>query len=316
MFQFQGRETKEKLKKRLARLEKSLLANETHPDVVEIEFTYHMGDPFANTDASEEITEYIGDDPTEKQHAWVDVMDRFRSALASVQLEPSLPRIRVALIDDGVNLGSVNMYGGIVNVGGLSFHTSDRHTGENPWHYSTGGHGTVMTNMILRINPWVDLFVIRLQCGVSHNQGRTISQLGAAQAIEAAIDLKVKIISVSWTIKYRGGTVSSPHPKEAGDTFNLARLDPFSRLTDAIDKVKKEGILMFCSASDDIQTTAMKVLPYSQQPEHIFRIGAALWLGQRDPATENQDRIDWVSHRPPSPLFTQLTPPSSSPATK
>lgn len=38
----------------------------------------------------------------------------------------------------------------------------------------------------------------------------------------------------------------------------------------------------------------MKALPYSQQSKHIFRIGAALWLGQRDPTTETPDRIDWV----------------------
>lgn len=63
-----------------------------------------------------------------------------------------------------------------------------------------------MANMILRVNPWVDLYVIRLHCAVNHNQGRTISAPSAAQAIKAAIDLKVKIISVSWTIKYRGGS--------------------------------------------------------------------------------------------------------------
>lgn len=215
------------------RLEKSLLTDETHPDVVEIEFTYNMGDHFANMDDNEETTEYIDDDPTERQHVWVDVMDKFRSALIAMKPSPE-NRVQVALIDDGVSLG-------IVNINGLSFHTSDRQT-ENLWHCSTGGHGTVMANMILRINPWVDLFVIRLQSGVNHNQERTIYQLSAAQAI----DLKVKIISVSWTIKYRGGTVAGLNtPNETGDTSNLNERDPFSRLTDAIDKVKKEGVLIF-----------------------------------------------------------------------
>lgn len=201
-----------------------------YPDSVEIEFPNSTGGLFANTDANEETIEYIGDDPTEKQHVWVDAMDSFRCALIAMKPCPK-DRVRVALIDDGVNLGgvnlgSVNIYGGIVNVNGLSFHTSDRQT-ENPWHCSTGGHGTVMANMILRLNPWVDLFVIRLQSGVNHNQGRTISQLSAAQAIEAAIDLRVQIISVSWTIKYRGGTVTGLTPNEAGGASSSTERIPF-----------------------------------------------------------------------------------------
>ncbi|KAM0513221.1 hypothetical protein ACHAPE_008069 [Trichoderma viride] len=231
------------------------------------------------------MSEYLEDDPAAKQHVWVDAMDKFRGALKSMlPLEEISPkdRVRIALIDDGVNLGSVDMYGGIANVTGLSVHLSDRQT-ENPWHCSSGGHGTIMANMILRINPWVELFVIKLHCGISHNQGRTISTRSAAEAIRAAIALNVKIISVSWTIMDRVDSGPS----------NPMKRDAFTNLREAIDEVKKNGILMFCSASDDIQTTAMKALPYSQQSEHIFRIGAALWLGQRDPTTETPDQIDW-----------------------
>ncbi|KAI1635751.1 hypothetical protein F4809DRAFT_612809 [Biscogniauxia mediterranea] len=287
-----GRKNKDKLEKKSA--QPGDISREMSQKAVKIEFTYHMGDLFANADTSEETSEYIDDDPAAKQHVWVDAMDKFRGALASM-LQPLKPplkdRVRVALIDDGVNLGSVDMYGDIVNVTGLSFHPSDRHT-ENPWHCSSGGHGTVMANMILRINPWVELFVIKLHCGVAHNHERTISARSAAEAIRAAIALKVQIISVSWTIRYRGANRTNPALSE-NDPSKPVKKDPFTQLADAIDEVKKKGIIMFCSASDDIQTTAMKALPYSQQPEHIFRIGAALWLGQRDPTTETPDRIDW-----------------------
>ncbi|KAL6827245.1 hypothetical protein J3E69DRAFT_380382 [Trichoderma sp. SZMC 28015] len=286
-----GRENKNRLKTPTI-LEESL--KEKFSKVVKIEFTYHMGDLFAHVDAGEETSDYLEDDPTAKQHVWVDAMDKFRSALASMLLseKPSPKhRVRIALIDDGVNLGSVDMYSGIVNVTGLSFHRSDRQT-ENPWHCSSGGHGTVMANMILRINPWVELFVIKLHCGISHNQGRTISPRSAAEALRAAIALNAKIISVSWTIKYRGAAGTSPGPNESGSS-NSMKKDAYTDLKEAIDEVKKNDIIMFCSASDDIQTTAMKALPYSQQSEHIFRIGAALWLGQRDPTTETPDRIDW-----------------------
>lgn len=111
------------------RLEKSLLADETHSAGVRIEFTDHRKDLFASFDTglSEESLEYIGDDLTEKQHAWVDVMDKFRGALAFIKPNPlPMERVRVALIDDGVNLANVDMYAGTVKINGLSFHSSDR----------------------------------------------------------------------------------------------------------------------------------------------------------------------------------------------
>ncbi|KAI0154854.1 hypothetical protein GGR57DRAFT_511820 [Xylariaceae sp. FL1272] len=267
-------ESTNKSKKKTAQLDETQNDNSLF---VEIQYAYNFGDRFVAADRSEGNAEYF-DDSTTKQHAWVDTMDEFH-------------RVRVALIDDGVDLGSVDMYGKIAQVTGLSFHPSDRHT-ENPWHYSSGGHGTIMANMILRINPWVDLSIIKIHCGISHSQGRTISARSAADASRAAIDMKVQIISVSWTIKHRGIAI----PNQSRDNIDPSRpvkKDPLTLLAEAIDKVKRAGIILFCSSSDDIQTTAMKVLPYSQQPEHIFRIGAALWLGQRDPSTETPDRIDW-----------------------
>ncbi|KAI0595348.1 hypothetical protein F4775DRAFT_595442 [Biscogniauxia sp. FL1348] len=105
------------------------------------------GDLFANADTGEETFEYIHDDPAAKQHVRVDAMDKFRGTLALMllPLKPS-PKDRVRVL----NLGSVDMYGDIVKVSSLSFHPFDRQA-ENPWHCSSGGHGTVMSNMILRI---------------------------------------------------------------------------------------------------------------------------------------------------------------------
>lgn len=64
--------------------------------MVEIEFTYHMGDLFASVDAGEETSEYLEDDPAAKQHVWVDAMDKFRGALRSMLLLERLsPKDRV-----------------------------------------------------------------------------------------------------------------------------------------------------------------------------------------------------------------------------
>jgi hypothetical protein len=85
------------LQKKLTQLEESL--KEGYSKVVEIEFAYHVGELFPNVDSGEEIVEYI-DDPTARQHAWVDAMDKFRGALASMlpPLYSSKNRVRVRTI--------------------------------------------------------------------------------------------------------------------------------------------------------------------------------------------------------------------------
>ncbi|KAK2055058.1 hypothetical protein LY76DRAFT_648653 [Colletotrichum caudatum] len=102
------------------------------------------------------------------------------------------------------------------------------------------GHGTILANMIVRVNPWVELYAIKVQDEASRSgAGRNIFARSAAKAIEAAVDL------------------------QAHDIEALER---------AIDLAAGKGILMFCSASDDIQAGAMDTLPYQKQPEDVRNI--------------------------------------------
>lgn len=198
---------------------------------------------------------------------------------------------QVALIDDGIDRTDLETYTRRVEVTGMSYWSSSsgRAAPNQSWHQSTHGHGTIMANSIARVNPWVELYAMRIQDEVDVGPRNDISIRihagSAARAIEDAIIRKVDIISISWTIRNfvtqdaRG--VQGPEP------------EPVQQLKKAIDKAKKNGILLFCSASDDIQKRGLDTLPYSQAREYAFRIGAADAYGWSDKATEDQKTIDY-----------------------
>jgi hypothetical protein len=153
-----------------------------------------------------------------------------------------------------------------------------------------------MANMIVRINPWVSLDVMRIQDSMVYKPGaengtRTISALSAAKAIDGARIRKADIISMSWSIKKLAKSKTS-------STANVGNLQTpeekaIKALQDAIERARNDNILMFCSAADDIQVVGKDSLPFSKAPDYIFRIGAALPKGQRDPASEDANSISY-----------------------
>ncbi|KAK0732407.1 peptidase S8/S53 domain-containing protein, partial [Apiosordaria backusii] len=239
-----------------------------------------------------------GNDEAERQHAWVRRMEDFRRAMISLHtvlqsMNLGTPeRVKVALIDDGVDLSSLDSYNDIVQATGLSYYPPDGNF-EMPWHRSSTGHGTIMANMIVRINPWVTLYVMKIQDGPSSdNIGRTIFADSTAKAIRGAISRKVDVISMSWTVKKKTALVTGG----AGGSHIQATSvegDAIRELEDALQAAIDAKILLFCSASDDIQAKGTDYLPYSKDPHYIFRIGAALSLGQRDPHAEDKENINY-----------------------
>ncbi|KAL6229846.1 hypothetical protein BDW75DRAFT_249236 [Aspergillus navahoensis] len=228
---------------------------------------------------------------------WMDTMDEFRGALYQVherlpKTNPPVEKVRVALIDDGVALDSLSVYfeDKTVEVSGLSYYPRGEYT-EEPWHHSTHGHGTVMANMIARINPWVSLCVMRIHDKYSRDSSLSIDPRSAAQAIRAAIGRKVNIISMSWTILARSKTsepdLTTPITKPSMESSDL------DDLRNAIGEAVKQKILIFCSANDDISADVKDFLPYQKDPEYIFRIGAAGKDGQRDPVSEDDKRMNF-----------------------
>lgn len=203
------------------------------------------------------------------------------------------------MIDDGVDLLNLDTYNMMVQATGLSYCPPDGRI-ERPWHQSTNGHGTVMANMIVRINPWVSLDVMKIHESTSHSPGsktRTIYADSAARAIEGAIIRKADIISMSWTIRKlvkKAAIFSSALDTRADEEHKISPEEvAMDALQRAIEKAKSCNILMFCSAADDIQLLGRESLPFSAASDCILRIGAALPKGQRDPASEDFKTISY-----------------------
>ncbi|KAF2968969.1 hypothetical protein GQX73_g4638 [Xylaria multiplex] len=269
--------------------------------------------PVVDNEGSIEIGEAS---PERQTHVWLESMEKFRRALVDIHYI-RLPkgdgpatsnnteyhelhatqRVKVAVIDDGVDLGKLNWYNNAVQATGLSY-CPPVNRNEQPWHSSTNGHGTLMANMIARINPWVSLHVMRIQDGMHPNGTRTIYLESAARAIEDAIIRNVDIISMSWTIKklvQKGGSGSGQSENETPTHKNNPKqtISSQQRLENAIVNARDKGILLFCCASDEFQAKALDSLPFAAAKDDIFRIGAALSKGQRSASTDDTKAISY-----------------------
>ncbi|KAI6517811.1 hypothetical protein ACKVWC_001342 [Pyricularia oryzae] len=160
--------------------------------------------------------------------------------------------------------------------------------------------------MIAQINPMVLLAVLKLWNELTPDGTRIIypeAPEAAAQAIRCAVCRKVYVISISWTIRPKTSTAckdqsmptfASRNRGEAG-ALQQATIDrqtmAIRELEQRIDEVDESGIIMFCSASDDI--AAGETLLFCRKPNSIIRIGGAMQHGQRDPISEDPDSISY-----------------------
>ncbi|KAK0645718.1 hypothetical protein B0T16DRAFT_327967 [Cercophora newfieldiana] len=221
------------------------------------------------------------------KHEWVQCMADFRRLLYDAEscydraadaekrkrLRDSIDTpIRVALIDDGVDVKDLEY----TFIGGRTFCTRDEEYNLiHPYYVSRAGHGTIMAQYIQSMCPATHFYVLRLEdhAHPTEENVRQITAKSAAQAIRAAIRMKVHIISMSWTID----------PPE--DDAECRDLDS------AIVEAANEDILMFCSASDrGAKQTA--TYPSKAAPNKIFTIGAASAWGTADPWVGSLNSID------------------------
>ncbi|KAI2472565.1 hypothetical protein F4781DRAFT_428267 [Annulohypoxylon bovei var. microspora] len=159
----------------------------------------------------------------------------------------------IALIDDGVDMFDPALSNRVLE--GKSF---DFHDGKvRPPFSSATGHGTVMASMILQICPMAKVYPIRLKTYGNQSGKNNIDADYAALAIQAALDKKATIISMSWTL---------PMKKDKNDSKN--------RLHAVLEKAVKQKVLMFCSAPDAGKFTELDY-PSGPWRDRFFRIGAA-----------------------------------------
>ncbi|KAI2934560.1 hypothetical protein CBS63078_1110 [Aspergillus niger] len=163
------------------------------------------------------------------------------------------------------------------------------------WNYRGESDPFAMANMILRINPWIRLLVIRIHDGVSYanpsSPSRTIHPDSAAHAVEVAIKHNVDVISMSWTLRKR---ISEFRSSDPGSLGKKSIDEPgIERLEKAIKEAADNNILMVCSAADDIELLGKDNLPFCAAEHNIFRIGSCNSQAQRDPMTENRETISY-----------------------
>nr|RBR01851.1 hypothetical protein FVER53263_11217 [Fusarium verticillioides] len=218
-----------------------------------------------------------------QSNRWLNCMDKFADELQNTCSEFVKPQngIKVALIDDGADPYVESLRGKIW--GGETFSRGFPHeNGPSPYYRSTKGHGTVMADMICRVCPMARLYVYKLETQTSLNlatqtQGKEyIAAESAALAVRAAIDQKVDIISMSWTVKE---TVEN---RDGVNTFRQA-------IKDALDA----GILLFCAAADTGAITEVEY-PWSFDRQRIFRIGAATADGRVWGPTGNPQNLSFI----------------------
>ncbi len=135
-------------------------------------------------------------------HRWLNIMDRFADGIFALNppagfppdylTNPTLPPelrkdVKVALIDDGVNLTHKAIANKIEN--GRSFDSvyddPDLRGAPEPFHGSTTGHGTCMAYMIGRVCPNVKIFVCKLN--VIRRGGGEKANFTAKSAADASL---------------------------------------------------------------------------------------------------------------------------------
>ncbi|PYI14016.1 subtilisin-like protein, partial [Aspergillus violaceofuscus CBS 115571] len=195
---------------------------------------------------------------TQHPHRWITCMDNFADFIQNIRSPVgSMEDVRVALIDDGVDIEEKTLRGKIV--GGRSFFPRDHAQNlQRPFYVSGSGHGTVMASLICRVCPTAKLFVVKVAEHVSASSGRQISANSAARAVRAAIDQKVHVITMPWTIQRNEQNAAGIRDLEV-----------------AIGAAASAGIMMFCAASDQGPAIDVTFPAACVTTKNIFKIGAA-----------------------------------------
>ncbi|KAH8648709.1 hypothetical protein BGZ61DRAFT_50889 [Ilyonectria robusta] len=183
--------------------------------------------------------------------------------------------VRVALIDDGLDpewegLGKFLSGSGWTHVPASSAN-SPGYQPPRQDRWSTPGrhqHGNRMAQLITTVCPFVRLFVAKIDSGEWEDKQPhpTFDVDHAIEAIHQAIRAKVEIISMSWSVLL-------------SDADERRR-----KLRNAIEEASKLGILVYCAAREDKDSTPggeMKAWPSSC--DETFSIGAAhIYQGKKD----------------------------------
>ncbi|RYP72074.1 hypothetical protein DL771_004405 [Monosporascus sp. 5C6A] len=183
-----------------------------------------------------------------EESPWIICAKNFATFLRNVK-EGETATVKIAILDDGIDV-SIDVFRDKIATG-RSFYPGPNRTGSmNAYYVPTGKHGTRAATLISEICPNPQLYVARLDEKLDGDGRRQIaaesaakvrgflsqaalSEVNSEHAILWAVDCKVDIISMSWSIEAQ--------TQESED---------LKKLQAAISVAENAEILMFCSASD------------------------------------------------------------------
>ncbi|KAE9380874.1 hypothetical protein N431DRAFT_362973 [Stipitochalara longipes BDJ] len=170
-------------------------------------------------------------------------------------------RIRVAIIDNGADRIRSKFRQMIAK--GQSYVTADLLGSDRslPWWMVSDPHGTQMASLIGQTNNYCRLYIARV--GKGRND---IDPVKAAKAIDWAVDQKVDIISISWTLNQEN-----------------------SVLEKAIKNAVDHSTLIFCSTPD--QGVYSDAWP-AMYKKYVLSVSATDNLGHLTSKTKGTDAVD------------------------
>lgn len=220
-------------------------------------------------------------EPPGKQHRWMDSVKAFaNNAVSSTNSSGRDGKeIKVALIDDGVDASLPDFIDRIFYPGWpREPPTSER----SPFYHSSTGHGTEMAKLIKLACPKVRLYVAKLgdwtdpQSQKDSLAGDTTAK-NAADAVEWAIQQKVHVISMSWSL------ISTRENEN-----QIALLDA------KVQKAARNNIIMYCAAADKgLYEHGQNLFPKKADTHHIKAVGSANERGLASTFLD-PDQVDYL----------------------
>ncbi|KAI1080675.1 peptidase S8/S53 domain-containing protein [Whalleya microplaca] len=186
---------------------------------------------------------------------WMKCMKDFAGFLRSAKSERPINPIKIAVIDDGINMGLDIFHNRVQS--GESFYRFSNISGRcGSYYVPSGPHGTLMAQLICEVCPQVKLFIAQLEELRGREGRRSFSVESAAGAIRWATLQDVDIISMSWSI----------------DTTAT-----YKDLDTALENAAKQGIVMLCSSIDNGPNAVDNTYP--SKTGRCIKIGASTGKG-------------------------------------
>ncbi|KAI3579747.1 peptidase S8/S53 domain-containing protein, partial [Fusarium oxysporum f. sp. albedinis] len=178
-------------------------------------------------------------------------LTEFLRSIENKGQEPTRP-VKIAIVDDGLDSSIIDLNHARIMTGNSFWPSSPESA--NAYFVPSGNHGTQIASLICQLCPRTELYIARLEEQYTQSGHRVINAASAALAVEWATHCGVDIICMSWTIERPGKEMPTD-------------------LKDAVKKAKKEGIVMFCAASDQGGSSSLQCYPGAFEKTCI-RIGS------------------------------------------